>query len=97
MIIYIYIPKTFLTHCCSCLSLAIVYMVIIARDKHKQLYVRNAFWGLYHIYSLMTSIKLIQPLQYNRIKVAQKFSAFLLLYSDFVAPVNSEKTMAMLA
>jgi len=48
----------------------------------------------------MTSIKLTHPLQHNRIKVAQKFSAFLLLVCcfipNFVAPVNSEETMAML-
>jgi len=47
------------------------------------------------------SIKLTQPLQHNPTKIAQKFSAFLLLIccsiSDFVAPANYEKTMAMLA
>ena len=49
----------------------------------------------------MTSIKLTQPLQpHDRIKVAQKCSAFLLLiYSipDFVALANSEETMAVLS
>jgi len=74
-------------------------MVIIASHKHKQLCVRNEFWGLYYIYSLMT-IKSIKPFQYNRIKVAQKFSAFLLLIccsiTNFMAPANSEKTMAVL-
>ena len=75
-------------------------MVIIASDKHKQLSVRNAFWELYYMYSLMTSIKLTQPFQRNRIKVAEKFSAFLLLICcsipDFVALSNSEETMAVL-
>jgi len=48
-----------------------------------------------------TSIKLTQSLQHNRIKVAQKFNAFLLLIycsiPDLVAPANSEETMAVLA
>ena len=44
---------------------------------------------------------LTQPLQHNRIKVAQKFSAFLLLIycsiPDFIALANSEETIAVLA
>jgi len=40
-------------------------------------------------------IELIQLLQHNRIKGAQKFSAFLLLYSRFCCPANSEETMTI--
>jgi len=53
------------------------------------------------LYSLMTSIKLTQPLQHNQIKVAQKFNAFLLLICcsipDFVISANSEETVVKVA
>jgi len=48
----------------------------------------------------VTSIKLTQPFQHNRIKVTQKFNAFLLLICcfvpDIIAPVNFRKNNCLL-